>query len=75
MLVVPPNVEQPQVQETILKIQGVIAAAGPNLSDAESRELEELLTEYGDISAMKTDDYGQTNGVYCSIDTGEARPI
>jgi hypothetical protein len=32
----------------------VIAAARPNLSDAESKELEEL-TQYGDIFAVKSD--------------------
>jgi hypothetical protein len=38
----------------------VIAAARPTLSDAESRELEELLAEYGDIFVTKSDKYGQT---------------
>jgi hypothetical protein len=53
----------------------MIVAARPNLSDAEVRELEELLTEYGDIFAMKSDDYGWIDRVYRRIDTGNARPI
>jgi hypothetical protein len=51
-LMTPPDVEQP-----IPKLQNVIAAAKPNLSDAESRELEELLTDYGDIFVVNSDDY------------------
>jgi hypothetical protein len=38
-LVTPPDVEQPQVQNTAPKLQDVIAAAKPNRIDAESREL------------------------------------
>jgi hypothetical protein len=37
-------------------LQDVIAGAKPNLSDNESREMEEL-TEYGDIFAMDSDYY------------------
>jgi hypothetical protein len=37
--------------------------------------LEELLTEYEDIFAMDSDDYGWTNRVYHRTDTGEARLI
>jgi hypothetical protein len=53
----------------------VIAADRPNLSDAGSRESEELLTEYGDIFAMNIDEYGWTDRVFQLIDTGETRPI
>jgi hypothetical protein len=53
--VVPLNVEQEQVQDTIPNIPDVIAAAEPNLSDYESRDLEELLTKYVDIFAMNSD--------------------
>jgi hypothetical protein len=49
----------------------VIAATRSNLSDAEPRELEELLTEYRDIFAIKSDDYGRTDRLYHCIDTGE----
>jgi hypothetical protein len=56
MLVTPPNVEQPQVQNIALKLQDVMAPARQNVSDAESQELELLLTEYGDIFDMKSDD-------------------
>jgi hypothetical protein len=41
----------------------MIAAARPNMSDTESREMEELRAEYGDISALKSDDYGCTNSI------------
>jgi hypothetical protein len=34
----------------------MIEAARPNLRDAESREMEELLTEYRDILAKNSDD-------------------
>jgi hypothetical protein len=36
MLVTPPDVEQPHVWDTTPKLQDMIAAAKPNLSDAES---------------------------------------
>jgi hypothetical protein len=35
----------------------------------------ELLTEYEDIFALKSDDYGRTNRVYHCIDMGQAQPI
>jgi hypothetical protein len=74
-LVTPPNVEQPQIQRTTPKFQDMIAAAKPDVSDAESRELEELLTEYRYIFAVKSNDYGRTNRVYYHIDTGVARSV
>jgi hypothetical protein len=55
-----------------MMLQDMITAARPNLGNAESQELEELLTEYGDIFAMKGDDYRWTNRVYHHIDKGEA---
>jgi hypothetical protein len=39
------------------------------------QDLEELLTEYGDVFAMDNNDYGRMDRVYHRIDTGEARPI
>jgi prefoldin subunit 5 len=47
------------VQDITPKLQDVIATAKPNLGDAQSRESEELLIEYGDSFAVKIDDYGQ----------------
>jgi hypothetical protein len=41
-------------------LQDVLAASRPNLNDVVPRDLEELLAEYGDIFAMKSDDYGWT---------------
>lgn len=70
----PPIVEKPQVWDTTLKLQDVIAAAMPNLGGTESRELEDL-TEYRDIFAMGSNDYGWTDRLYDHIDTGEARLI
>jgi hypothetical protein len=43
-LVTPTDVEQPQVQDTALKLQDVIVAAKPNLLDAESQELDRQYT-------------------------------
>jgi hypothetical protein len=37
--------------------------------------LEELLTKYGDIFAMNSNGYRQTNSMYKRIDIGEAQPI
>jgi phytoene/squalene synthetase len=53
-LVTSPDVEQHHVQDTTPKLQDVIAAARQNVSDAESRDFEEL-TGYGYIIAMKRD--------------------
>jgi hypothetical protein len=61
-------VEQPQVHDTTLKLQDVISVAKPNLSDAESRELEEL-TEHLGIFAMDSEDCRRTDKVYHHIDT------
>jgi hypothetical protein len=47
----------------------------PNLNDAEFRELEELLNEYGDMFAMKSDDYRRTARIYHRIHMAEAQPI
>jgi hypothetical protein len=69
------NVEQPKVPESTPELQNMIAAAKHNLSDSESRELEELLTEYGDVFAMDRDDYGRTDRVHHSINTGGTQPI
>jgi hypothetical protein len=66
------DVEQPQVRNTIPKLHDVIAAARQNLCDAESQELEELLTEYRDTLAIKSDDYQEADRVYRRINTGEA---
>jgi hypothetical protein len=74
-LVTSPDVEQPKVKDTTLKLQNVIAATRPNLSDAESQEFNELLTEYGDIFRMMSNNYGRTNRVHHLIDMGETRPI
>jgi hypothetical protein len=73
--VTPLDVEQPQVWDTTQNLQDEISAAKPNLSHAESRELEHLQTEYRVIFATKANDYGQTDRVYHRIDTGEVRPI
>jgi hypothetical protein len=60
--------------QTTPKLQDVILVARPNLSSGEFQELQEL-TEYRDIFAMDSDDYGRTNGVYHHVDTGQVRPI
>jgi hypothetical protein len=53
----------------------MIAVAKPNLNDAESKELEQFLAKYGDIFAMQSEDYGQTNRVYHRIAAERALPI
>jgi hypothetical protein len=55
--------EQPQVRDTTLKLQDVIAEASRILNDSESQQSEEL-TEYGDIFVMKRDDSGWIDSVY-----------
>jgi hypothetical protein len=45
----------------ILMLQHVVAATRPHLSNGESQELEELLTEYEDIFALDSEDYGLAN--------------
>jgi hypothetical protein len=52
-LVAPLDGGQPQVQDTTPKLQEVILAARTDLSDAESRELEDLFTEYGNIYGQR----------------------
>jgi hypothetical protein len=58
MLVDPTDLEQPQAHHTTPRFQNMIAATRPKISDAEARVLKKLLTKYGDIFAMKNDDYG-----------------
>jgi hypothetical protein len=75
MLVTPPDVGQPQAQDSSSKLEDVIEAAKPHLTNGEFRELEELLTEYEDIFVGDNEDYVRTNKVHHRIDTGDARPI
>jgi hypothetical protein len=67
MLVTPPDVEQPQVQDTIPKLQDVVVVARPNLSNGEILEFEEVLKEFEGIFAMDSDDYRWTKRVYHRI--------
>jgi hypothetical protein len=48
----------------------VIPAAKPNLSVVGTRELEELLIEYGDIFVMDSNNYRQTDSMYHHIGRG-----
>jgi cytochrome c peroxidase len=66
---------QSQVRDITPKLQDVIAVTKPNLSDAESWDLEDILTEYGDIFAVDSDDYRRTNRVYHHVNMGEAQSI
>jgi hypothetical protein len=75
MLVTLPDAEQPQVRDPSSKLQDVITAVRPHLSNREFQELKELLTKYEDIFAGNREDYGQTNKVYHRIDMGDARPL
>jgi hypothetical protein len=73
--VTPPDVGQYQAQDLSSKLEDVITAAKPHLTNGEFQEFKELLTEYEDIFARDDEDYGRTNEVYHCIDTGDARPI
>jgi hypothetical protein len=64
-----------QAPESSSKVQEVIETARLNLSDGEFQELENLTTEYEDIFAMGSEDYGRTDSVYHGIDTGDALPV
>jgi hypothetical protein len=68
-------VGQHQSQDLSSKLEDVIAAAKPHLTNGEFQELNELLTEYEDIIARYDEDYGRTNRVYHRTDTGDTRPI
>jgi hypothetical protein len=74
-LVTPPNVGQHQAQDLSSKLEDVITAAKPHLTNGEFQELNELLTEYEDIFAGDDEGYGRTNKVYHRIVTGDARQI
>jgi hypothetical protein len=73
-LVTPLEVWQLQAQHLSSKLEDVITAARPHLTNEEFRMLEEL-TEYEDIFAGDNEHYGRTNKVNLRIDTGGARPI
>jgi hypothetical protein len=74
MLVTPPDVEQPHVRVTTPKLKEVTVAARPNLRDAESRDLDELLTVYGDFVAMNNNE-GRTERMYHPYKYGRGQPI
>jgi hypothetical protein len=74
-MVTPHGVGQPQAQDQSSKLEDVITAARPHLTNGEFQELEELLTEYDDIFPGDNEDYGRNNKVYHCIDTGDARTI
>jgi hypothetical protein len=74
MLVTPPDLGQPQAQDSSSKLEDVIAAAKPHLTNGEFQELEEL-TEYENIFSGDNKDYGRTNKGYHHTDMGDARPI
>jgi hypothetical protein len=56
-----------QAPKSSSKVQEVIEAARSNLSDREFQELEDHMTEYEDIFATGSEDYGRTDR--------DARPI
>jgi hypothetical protein len=63
-LVTPPDVGQHQDQGPSSKLEDVITAAKPHLTNGKFQELNELLAEYEDIFAGDDEDYGRTNKVY-----------
>jgi hypothetical protein len=48
------------------------SGAGPKLSRREAQNLEEFITEFQDIFATKSDDYGRPDSIYHSIDFDDA---
>jgi hypothetical protein len=52
--VTPPDVEQSQSQDPSSKLQDVIAAVRPHLTNGEFQELEEIPAEYKDIISGDT---------------------
>jgi hypothetical protein len=74
-LVTSPDLDHRQAPESSSKVQEVIEAARSNLSGGEFQELEDLITEYEDIFASGSEDYGRTDRVYHRIDMGDARTI
>jgi hypothetical protein len=57
------------------QLQGLVSGARPNLNTREAQMLEEFVTEYQDVFATKSGDYGRSNKVYHRIGTGDARLI
>jgi hypothetical protein len=50
----------------------VVSSARTNLNVGESQVFEEFITEFQEILATKSDDYGRTDRVYHRIDTETA---
>jgi hypothetical protein len=75
-LLAPPDVEQPPVRGNIPKLQDVITAANPNLSELnlENWKSSSPSTETSLLWTSMTTD-GPTDRMYHRIDTGEAWPI
>jgi hypothetical protein len=67
-LVSVPDVAQPQAQDPSSNLEEVMTESKPHLTNWEFQELEELLTEYEDISYGNNLDSGTTNKVYHRID-------
>lgn len=75
MLVIPVDTVKPQTQETAAlckQLQDMIATARSDIHNAETGELEELITKYKDVFVMKSSDYRLTDKVYPCIDAREA---
>jgi hypothetical protein len=75
-LVTPLKTVQHQTQEMsrlCKQLWSMVTSARTNLSSDKNWELEDLITEFYDIFATKSSDYGQTNWVYHCIDSGDAR--
>jgi hypothetical protein len=60
-LVTPPDVGQHQAQDLSSKLDDVIAAAKPHLTNGKFQELNKLLSEYEDIFARDDEDYGMAH--------------
>jgi hypothetical protein len=74
-LVTPPDFDHRQAPESSSKVQEIIEAARSNLCHGEFQELVDLITEYEDIFATGSEEYGRIDRVYHRIDTRDAQPI
>jgi hypothetical protein len=69
---------EPQPQRTwgpSEHLQWVVSSVKPNLSTKEAQKMGEFISEFQDIFATESDDYGQTDKLYHHTDTSDAHPI
>jgi hypothetical protein len=53
----------------------MVSAVRPKLNTKEAQVLEDFITEFEDVFAKNSGDYGRTDEVHHRIDTDDAHPI